>query len=218
MAKLSFQIEKQAFVNFIKNSYKNAVKNNDMNLLSGLHIVKTKDKKELKFVTTDGNRLYVLTINNLDILKEKGQLKPVTIDLEKLSKISFFKFKKGVFHLLQVTIDDASGMTIFDPLADITYKISLLRGQYPKWEQLFDKEFYKSKKRQSVYVNCDILCQVLQSTARNFRNQIVELNIDKNNNLEKIYIYGKDPDDRFSTTTILMPIQLRDGEFHDGSY
>ena len=160
-----------------------------------------------------------MTLDELDILEETGNLKPITIDLEKLSKISFFKFKKSYLHLLQITIDDENGMTISDPMAEITYKIKLLKGQYLKFEQLIDKKYYQRKTRQSVYVNCDLLCQVLQSTARNFRSQIVELNFDKKDNLAKIYISGKDPDDKFDTTTILMPIQLRGSEdFHNGSF
>lgn len=218
MAKLFFQIDKYSFQMLIKNCYKNSAKS-DSNLLGGLHITKVKDENKLKLVTTDGNRLYVMTLNELDILEETGNLKPVIIDLEKLAKISFFKFKKSFIHLLQITIDDEEGMTIKDPMADITYKIKLLKGQYPKWEQLIDKKYYQRKTRQSVYVNCDLLCQVLQSTARNFRSQIVELNFDKKDNLAKIYISGKDPDDKFDTTTVLMPIQLRGSEdFHNGNF
>ena len=219
MAKLFFQMEKEKFVNFIKNSYKNAVKScESMHILSGLQITKAKDKNELKFVTTDGNRLHILTINNIDILEEEGQLKPVTVDLEKLSKISFFKFKKGVLHLLQITIDDENGMTISDPMAEITYKVKLLQGQYPKWEQLYDKKYYQRKKRQSVYVNRDLLKQILESTAHNFRSQIVELNFDKKDNKACLYISGNDPDYNFNTTTILMPIDIRGEVYHDGNF
>lgn len=217
MAKLFFQIDKDKFQTIVKNCYKNSAKTSE-SVLGVLHIVKVKGESKLKLVTTDGNRLCVMTLDELDILEETGNLKPITIDLEKLSKISFFKFKKGLLHLLQITIDDENGMTISDPMADITYKVKLISGQYLKFEQFIDKKYYQRKTRQSVYVNCDLLCQVLQSTARNFRSQIVELNFDKKDNLAKIYISGKDPDDKFSTTTILMPIQIRGNEdFHNGN-
>ena len=207
MATLQFQITKPVLTDIIKglnysSTYESILNNAQVEY----------DGNKLTFASTNGNMLYTVEFEP-DILEERGKIKEVLIPIDKLSKIKFCTMKKGL-DFIHITIDDEFGIIILDPFNDITYKIKKSEGKFPEWKKLIDKKYNKRKQRKNIYLNRKYLENILKNTASNFRNEIIELNLPKTDEPRlPVYITGIDVDTGIKTRTLLMQIEMREGQY-----
>lgn len=209
MAILQFQITKPALTEIIK-GLNNSSSYDNVSILNNAQV--EFDGEKLFMTSTDGNMLYTVEFKP-DILEQKGKIKEVLIPIDKLSKIKFCTMKKGL-DFIHITIDDEFGFIILDPFNDITYKIKKNEGKFPEWKKLIDKKYNKRKQRTNIYLNRRYLENILKNTASNFRHEIIELNVPKTDDVNKpIYITGYDADTEIKTRTLLMQMQIREGQY-----
>src|SRR5574344_1048011 len=206
MAKIIFQISRKKFAQIIKNHKNNSEKYNALNILGGVNI-KLIEGKWLRFASTDGNRLLVTELTEPDIIDIKGKVIDVTFDLSRIAPIKFLRGIKS-YDLLVISIDTRKGMVIEDQLNSIVYKIPIMTGKFPNYEKLVDFNFRENKKRQSVFLNKRYLKEILDSTAANSITNVIELNINKEDQLQNIYVAGKDTE-FIETFSLLMPCQVK---------
>ena len=196
---MQLEIERKTFENLIKNHNKYASYYYD-NVLRGL-CVKAEDGI-LKFASTDANRMLISEIK----LNEKINFKPVIYDLAYLSSIKFIKnYKLKGYNLnLQIKFTKKE-MIIIDPIYQTTFKVPIIVGQYPQFEQLIpntnDEKFTKIGLRKKYISDLNLMLN-------NERSDIIVLNVNNKEKNASVIFKTVNEDETIKQTSLIMPIVL----------
>lgn len=206
MAKVEFQIDKADFEKIIKGCYKqSALAEGNSMPLAYVQVKYSPKTKDLKFITTDGNKMIVKTINNLDVLIDSKTNIIMLLDLPTLAKIKFVKSRKSVIDLLQIELNQ-NGMKINDVMNNFQYSIKKIDLKYPDINKVI-APLEKNKKKIDIMLNATYLKSILESISQKAYRNYITLSISTKDNLTPICIKNEDDSSNIKDFAILMPMK-----------
>lgn len=200
---IKFEIQKKKFQQILKTHSEYAACYGLSNILIGIHVVVKGDI--ISFYSTDGIRLLKTQFK----LNKKYKTFKATYNSETLSRLKFIKGNiNSCIDNLEISISKKE-MIIFDMCNKFTYKIPSMneenRVPYPKVEELL-------KEPENAYkfaLNVDYL-SYLKNLSVNPRLKIMQISVDKENNLSPIYFKAENESEEMLQECIIMPIQIKE--------
>ncbi|MCD8025067.1 MAG: hypothetical protein LUE64_05985 [Candidatus Gastranaerophilales bacterium] len=206
--KASFRILKSVFKKVIKQNC--AVRfNQGCNIVSGIKFEYSDEK--LTIVSTNGCELLV---NEILVTDGKGKCEAV-YNGDILEKITFIKdvlIGGGCVDFLEFEMSPDQ-LIIKDFANRITYCIPKLPAdrEYPEYKKLFPNVEKKEKEYTTLGVNIRYL-ERLKNMSVNSRYNLLKISFKNNSPLSCIVAESKDEDKNVKSKSLIMPIQLMNGE------
>ncbi|OGI30671.1 MAG: hypothetical protein A2287_04740 [Candidatus Melainabacteria bacterium RIFOXYA12_FULL_32_12] len=192
-------VNKRVFSKAIKGQYANCSTWDQDNILAAINI-RVKGNK-LVLVSTNGNRLLE---TKLDILEQVEDSVSININGKLLYNLKFLKWDCPVIDNLELDIKP-DGLSITDLGNNISYRLPITEGIYPKYEQLMPD---KNKDYQLYGLNSEFLKRCADEAAVNPRTTTVKLYVNKDK--FKPLLLEAESNEGMETRAILMPVRIRE--------
>lgn len=192
---VEFEIQRE-LLNKIIASHKKFVGHYECNSLTSFHFVLKQNV--LKVFTTDGNRALKSKLEVNNISKQDIEF---NIDSTLIEKLVIFKSE---LPCIFVKVDENT-ITFNDESSGIIQTYRLMKHHFPDVEKVMDGYDYKEQ-NYSIGLN-KLFFNDLGVLKCNDRTNIVELNMNKEDNLKPVVV--KTGSEELKQTALLMPVQVR---------